>query len=729
MKSGKYQDVLPYLLFFFALGIRLVYLLQLSKNPHFDYISPAFDHFNLDKSAISFANGDWLARAPNNSFAPLYKYFLGIIYWLFGRNFYIIYSIQFAMGALASVLVFLITRDLFGLRAGLLAYLGFALHTTEIIYEGIILREAFITFWGIVSFYLLLRLPTARTSLVTATLALSFFIQGRPNTILCLPFVCIFLRNEVFNALDARARMKSWLVFSGTLVGSFVPLLIQCYLVHGHFVFFDSSGPQTFISGNLINYSGVGFDAEVIDTHLKKHLLGYRANIQFLLQYIAENPIEFIKLYLRKIYFFFNDFETPTNISVYLYREFSSLLRGLLNHFAIFSALGLVGIVLAIKNERKLFLLYAYTFSLTLAVVLFLIEDRYRLPAVPYYIIFSAYAADSTLAWLERRDYKKVLLTMIVSGLLYFAFLETRGLERARIIDYLNVGTAYLSKTNGRDEAKGYEYFKRAWDYSRSLNLESRRPQLVQSFLRKYYFNKAIDPTVDDEKKIDWLKKSLYFDYSDATTHYFLALTLYNNKKIQEALLESLQALVIQPEPPDRQALTGLIYTFIPNGQRLALHHWVMARKLSATDYATVKVLQDRLVEAGLLVLGRADGAPGEYEISLKGMNELPSLQNEVQPIAGFPLNLSLPENVSQWSPAEVQQYLIHMYQYLILHDKENAAGAYYQMAMLYWKKNGNERAAYYFFEKAWDNGLQFPALNDLLNSMSTQQATEPIPW
>lgn len=728
MKSGKYQAVLPYLLFLLALGIRLVYLLQLSKNPHFDYISPAFDHFNLDKSAISFADGDWLARAPNNSFAPLYKYFLGIIYWLFGRNFYIIYSIQFVMGALASVLVFLVTRDLFGLRAGLLAFLGFALHTTEIIYEGTILREAFITFWGIVSFYLLSRLPTARTSLVIATLALSFFIQGRPNTILCLPFVCIFLHKEVFRALDARARTKSWLVFSGTLVGSLIPLLIQCYLVHGHFVFFDSSGPQTFISGNLIGYSGVGFDAEIIDKHLKKHLLGYGANIQFLLQYIAENPIEFIKLYLRKTYFFFNDFETPTNISVYLYREFSPFLGWLLNHFAIFSALGLVGIVLAIKNEKKVFLLYAYAFSLTLAVVLFLIEDRYRLPAVPYYIIFSAYAADSILSWLERGDYKKVLLTVTVSGLLYFVFLETRGLERARIIDYLNVGTAFLSRTNGKDEAKGLEYFKRAWDYSRSLNVESRRPQLVQSFFKKYYFDKALDPTVDDEKKIALLKKSLYFDYSDPATHYFLALTLYNDKKIQEALLESLQALVTQPELSDRHALAGIIYMYTPNMQRLALYHWVEARKLSAgATYATMKILQDRLAEAGLLVPGREGGAP-EYEISMKSMNELPSLQNEVQPIADFPLNLSLPENVSRWSSAEAQQYLIHRYQYLILHGKENAAGIYYQMGMLYWKKVGNERAAYYFFEKAWDNGIQFPALSELLNSMSIQQATEPIP-
>ena len=139
--------------------------------------------------------GDWLASAPNNTFSPLYKYFLGMLYLVFGRNFYFIYMVQFCMGALGSVLVYLITRDLFGVRAGLIAFLGFALYSTEIIYEGILLRAAFITFLGLLSFYIVSRLPdTLNTrNLVLATLALSLFFQSRPNMFLCLPLVCVFL--------------------------------------------------------------------------------------------------------------------------------------------------------------------------------------------------------------------------------------------------------------------------------------------------------------------------------------------------------------------------------------------------------------------------------------------------------------------------------------------------------------------------------------------------------
>jgi tetratricopeptide (TPR) repeat protein len=588
---NKRPIVLLSTLFFFALGIRIFYLLELSHNPYFDNILDAFDHYNMDLSAISFAQGDLLARAPNNSFAPLYRYFLGCIYWLFGRNFYIIYSIQFAMGALASVLIFLITRDLFGTRAGLIAFFGFALHTTEIIYEGTILREAFIAFWGVVSFYLLSRLAQHKEErpgigkLILAALALSFFIQGRPNTILCLPFAFVFLHKYVFHDLDGKTKARNWMVFSCTLFGSFIPLLVQCYLVHGKFVFFDSSGPHTFLSGNLIGYSGVGFDSELIEKYQKKHDLGYAANIRFLIQHIAENPVEFIKMYFRKIFYFFNDFETPTNISVYLYREFSSLLPWLLNHFAFFSALGLVGIVLSVKSEKNLFLLYSYAFALAMSVILFLIEDRYRLPAVPYYIIFSAYTVDSVISWIERHQYRQAGYAILASSILFAVFQDTRGLVRIREHDYNNLASAYqkvndLEKTNYYlDKAlavnplakttfynKGlYHFQKKEWEmaifYLEHLSSEN-LPGINQNTvvrMRLAYslamMGKSAMAGNNFESALNYLERSLKTEPSAENLTY-LGICYFNLGKKAEAQTQILQALNMQPEyAPAKAAL------------------------------------------------------------------------------------------------------------------------------------------------------------------------------
>ena len=266
----------------------MVYLFGLQTNPLFDIFPQALDYFNFDQGATSFMRGDLMASAPNNSFSPLYKYFLGVLYLISDRNFYFIYMVQFSMGALASVLVYLIARDLFGLRAGVIAFLGFALYSTEIIYEGILLRAAFITFLGLLSFYLLSRLVDSlhARSLVVAVLALSLFLQSRPNMFLCLPLVCIFLHRYVFINARQEERGRYWKMFIGILLLSFVPLLIQCYLVHGRFVFFDASGPHTLIAGNLTSYSGVGFEANVIEEYTKNYELNYASDVQFLLYHM-----------------------------------------------------------------------------------------------------------------------------------------------------------------------------------------------------------------------------------------------------------------------------------------------------------------------------------------------------------------------------------------------------------------------------------------------------------
>ena len=105
-------------LFLIALAVRGIYFFELSHLPYFDIILPVYDHFNFDQGALSFAAGDLLARSPNNSYSPLYKYFLGSIYFIFGRNFYAVYAIQFTLGALGSVLLFLIGKRLFGMLLG-----------------------------------------------------------------------------------------------------------------------------------------------------------------------------------------------------------------------------------------------------------------------------------------------------------------------------------------------------------------------------------------------------------------------------------------------------------------------------------------------------------------------------------------------------------------------------------------------------------------------------------
>lgn len=453
--SYRNYKIIPILLFFIAFSIRIIYLLEFHlSNPFFDIIPPSVDHFNFDQAAINFSEGDLLARSPNNSFAPLYKYFLGFIYLLFGRNFYIIYIIQFTLGSLTALLIFLITKDLFGLRSGIIAFLCFAFYSPQIIYEGIILRAAFISFLGIVSFFLLLRIKDSLTlnRIIIAVLALSLFIQSRPNVLLCLPLVCIYLF-KVISPLEPARRTRYWLIITSAFLVSFIPLLIQSYIVHNRFVFFDSSGPTAFISGNYITYSGFGFDATALEDFRNKNILNYLNSIKFVFHLIIDDFTGFIKLYLRKIYFFLNDFEAPSNVSIYLYREFSNTLNVLPGHFSFFSSLGIIGMVLTTKalrnkNRLKIFLLYSFFFSLFLSVILFYNVARFRLPVVPYLIIFSSYTINMIVTWISKMQYKKAFVSILASIMLFITFHEPERVYRIRADDYNNMALAWNEKGN-----------------------------------------------------------------------------------------------------------------------------------------------------------------------------------------------------------------------------------------------------------------------------------------
>ena len=70
MKRSKLGSLLILFgLFLIALAIRGVYFFELSKLPYFDTVLPVYDHSNFDLGAMNFAEGDWLARSPNNSYS------------------------------------------------------------------------------------------------------------------------------------------------------------------------------------------------------------------------------------------------------------------------------------------------------------------------------------------------------------------------------------------------------------------------------------------------------------------------------------------------------------------------------------------------------------------------------------------------------------------------------------------------------------------------------------
>ena len=84
-------------IFLVAFGLRLLNLLAMRENSPF-YDMPTTDSDLYDKLARAIAEGDWLGTEIFY-YNPLYPYFLGLCYTLFGYSYTIVKLLQIAAGS------------------------------------------------------------------------------------------------------------------------------------------------------------------------------------------------------------------------------------------------------------------------------------------------------------------------------------------------------------------------------------------------------------------------------------------------------------------------------------------------------------------------------------------------------------------------------------------------------------------------------------------------------
>ena len=93
-----------------AFVMRAVYLWQVRQAPEFALL--VGDAVTYDAWASRIANGDWLGKGVFYQ-APLYPYFLGILYTVFGRDLWAVRLVQIVLGAGSCVLLARAGRSFF----------------------------------------------------------------------------------------------------------------------------------------------------------------------------------------------------------------------------------------------------------------------------------------------------------------------------------------------------------------------------------------------------------------------------------------------------------------------------------------------------------------------------------------------------------------------------------------------------------------------------------------
>ena len=158
-------------IFVVALAIRLIHVWQLRRSPFFDVLLG--DAHGYDEWARRIAGGEWIGRDVFYQ-APLYPYFLGVIYSVVGHSLLAVRVVQALVGSASCALLALAGRRFFSpvgsdvsfssvgsdfsRIVGTVAGLGLAIYAPAIFFDGLLQKSVLDVFFLSLALWLLARL-------------------------------------------------------------------------------------------------------------------------------------------------------------------------------------------------------------------------------------------------------------------------------------------------------------------------------------------------------------------------------------------------------------------------------------------------------------------------------------------------------------------------------------------------------------------------------------------
>ena len=125
--------ILLLLIILLAFSLRFIFFYQMARSPIADMVIE--DSKTYHDWAREISGGEWLGKEVFFAL-PLYPYFLGLIYSVFGIHLQAARFIQVLMGTINCWLIFLLGRRLFNPAVGLLAAFFMSVYGWLIVYDS-----------------------------------------------------------------------------------------------------------------------------------------------------------------------------------------------------------------------------------------------------------------------------------------------------------------------------------------------------------------------------------------------------------------------------------------------------------------------------------------------------------------------------------------------------------------------------------------------------------------
>jgi len=148
-------------IFAVALAVRLAHVWQMRGSPFFTVLMG--DSRSYDEWARRIAGGEWIGREVFYQ-APLYPYFLGVLYAIAGHHLLLVRIVQAILGSTACVFLALAGGRFFSPRVGVVTGLILALYAPAIFFDGLIQKSTLDIFFVCLALWLMANLLTTNNA-------------------------------------------------------------------------------------------------------------------------------------------------------------------------------------------------------------------------------------------------------------------------------------------------------------------------------------------------------------------------------------------------------------------------------------------------------------------------------------------------------------------------------------------------------------------------------------
>jgi hypothetical protein len=407
------QGLILAALLILALGLRVVFTYQVQHGPieTLRRLAPGTDMEKHHGIALKVLDKGWIDESADVS--PLYPYVvLPFFYRLTGVNMSITLVIQAILDTLTVLLIYLIARRIYGVRAAAYAGLAAAAYAPFIIYQGQLLSESLLSLL-IAAFFLALVAGDASPGLKRAIAAgalLGLAVATKPNCLVFAPLAGLLIFHR--SSWSLRRALPAVAALAASAVVVLLPFAWRNYRSVGEFHLVRGNSGIMLYMGN--NPSAIGVyqqpaDAAAMEIERRAEGLSLsgrdRLYREAALEFIRNNPKHALSLLWRKFILFFGSTEIPNNLSVKFVRQTTFLKPNAFVTFGLVLPFAAAGFLISRKFRGSWFLAgQALIYS---ASIIVFVVGRYRLAIVPLVMPAAGFAASELMLAVKKLDFPR----------------------------------------------------------------------------------------------------------------------------------------------------------------------------------------------------------------------------------------------------------------------------------------------------------------------------------